>query len=102
MVASGRSWDTTDYIYECSGWFDPLLQNKAYVDFATNAPGYGQLQNDTVLKQLNKAFYGPNGCEAQEQACYDAGNSTASNKICRKADDFCVRIQSFQRDLVDL
>ncbi|KAJ3826667.1 alpha/beta-hydrolase [Lentinula raphanica] len=73
-----------------NGWYDPLLQNKAYVDFATDAPGYGQLQSDEVIARLNEAFYGPNGCQAQEQACYDAGNSTASNKICSTADDFCI------------
>ena len=76
---------------KCSGWFDPLIQNKAYIDFATNAPGYGQLQNDTVLQQLNQAYYGPGGCKEQEEACYAAGDSYASNYICRTADDFCVR-----------
>lgn len=73
-----------------SGWYDPLIQNQAYVDFATNAPGYGQLQNDTVIAQLNEAFFGPGGCQEQEEACFAAGNSTDSNKICRKADNFCV------------
>ncbi|ESK90545.1 carboxypeptidase s1 [Moniliophthora roreri MCA 2997] len=73
-----------------NGWYDPLIQNKAYVDFATEAPGYGQLQNDTVLKQLNEAYFGPGGCLEQEQACYDAGNGTASNQICIAADNFCI------------
>ena len=76
---------------KCSGWYDALIQNKAYVDFATNAPGYGQLQNDTVLKQLNQAYYGPGGCKEQEEACYAAGDSDASNEICSTADAFCVR-----------
>ena len=73
-----------------SGWYDALIQNKAYVDFATNAPGYGQLQNDTVLQQLNQGYYGPGGCKEQEEACYAAGDSDASNEICATADDFCV------------
>lgn len=73
-----------------NGWFDPLIQNKAYVDFATYAPGYGQLQNDTVLKNLTQAYYGPGGCKHQEEACYDAGNSPSSNYTCRTADDFCI------------
>lgn len=73
-----------------SGWYDPLIQNKAYVDFATNAPGYGQLQSDEVIAKLNKAYFGPNGCLEQEQACYAAGNSSASNRICIAADNFCV------------
>lgn len=73
-----------------NGWFDPLIQNQAYVDFATNAPGYGQLQSDEVIQRLNTAFFGPGGCQEQERACFAAGDSVASNSICRKADDFCV------------
>ncbi|KAL0569910.1 hypothetical protein V5O48_012056 [Marasmius crinis-equi] len=73
-----------------NGWYDPLLQNKAYLDFATNAPGYGQLQNDTVLKQVNDSFFMPDGCKDKEQACYDAGDGPASNAICIDADDFCI------------
>ncbi|KAI5118652.1 hypothetical protein M0805_002572 [Coniferiporia weirii] len=84
-----------------NGWYDPLLQNEAYVTFATDAPGYGQLQSDKVIAELNKAFYGEGGCQEQELACYAAsaadaagengpGNSTLSNKVCSKADDFCV------------
>ena len=74
-----------------SGWYGGLIQHKAYVDFATNAPGYGQLQNDTVLQQINQAFYGPGGCKEQVEACHAAGNSDASNKICDTASRFCVR-----------
>ncbi|KAF9011691.1 alpha/beta-hydrolase [Cyathus striatus] len=73
-----------------NGWYDPLLQNQAYVDFAFNAPGYGQLQSDSVLKKLNDSFFKPNGCRDQELACYAAGNSSSSNAICIKADNFCV------------
>ncbi|KDQ60279.1 hypothetical protein JAAARDRAFT_205260 [Jaapia argillacea MUCL 33604] len=73
-----------------NGWYDPLLQNEAYVTFATYAPGYGQLQNDTVLAELNEAFYGPGGCKEQEEACYAAGDSDASNMICGNADNYCI------------
>ncbi|KAJ8519850.1 hypothetical protein ONZ45_g3267 [Pleurotus djamor] len=72
-----------------NGWFDPLLQNKAYVDFATNAPRYGQLQPDAMISSLNDAYYGPGGCQEQLQACSDAGTSIASNSICNFADTFC-------------
>ncbi|RDB17178.1 Carboxypeptidase S1 [Hypsizygus marmoreus] len=73
-----------------NGWYDPLIQNQAYVDFATNAPGYGQLQSDEVIKNLNDAYFGSGGCKEQEEACYAAGNSAGSDEICRTADDFCV------------
>jgi hypothetical protein len=74
-----------------SGWYDPLIQNQAYVDFATNAPGYGQLQSDEVIQQLNSAFFSAGGCQDQEKACFAAGDTTASNQVCRDADNFCVR-----------
>lgn len=74
----------------CSGWYDPLIQNQAYVDFATNAPGYGQLQSDRVIARLNDAFFRPGGCKDQEEACFAAGDGPTSNTICRTADAFCV------------
>ncbi|KAF7986017.1 hypothetical protein HWV62_41356 [Athelia sp. TMB] len=73
-----------------NGWYDPLLQNKAYVDFATDAPGYGPLVNKTVLAQMNKAFYGKGGCKEQEEACYAAGTGNKSNSICLDADNYCI------------
>ncbi|KAJ7915166.1 alpha/beta-hydrolase [Mycena leptocephala] len=73
-----------------NGWYDPLIQNLAYLTFATNAPGYGQLQSDAVLQKMNTTYFEANGCQEQEQACYDAGNSSASNAICISADNFCV------------
>ena len=91
-----------------SGWYDPFLQNKAYVDFATNAPGYGQLQPDNVIAALNKAFYEEGGCGDMELACYKAsdedaaglngpGNSTLSDEVCSTADNFCVGAKFFGR-----
>ncbi|KAF8965392.1 alpha/beta-hydrolase [Flammula alnicola] len=73
-----------------NGWYDPLIQNQAYVDFATNAPGYGQLQPDDVLQQLNASFFGPGGCKDQEEACFAAGTGPESDKICGTADNFCI------------
>ncbi|RDX52343.1 alpha/beta-hydrolase [Lentinus brumalis] len=73
-----------------NGWYDPLIQNEAYLDFATFAPGYGQLQSDDVLAAMNKTFFEAGGCRDQELACYAAGETAESNEICRQADDFCV------------
>ncbi|PFH51148.1 hypothetical protein AMATHDRAFT_143154 [Amanita thiersii Skay4041] len=73
-----------------NGWYDPLIQNKAYLDFATNAPGYGQLQSDDVLQQMSEDYFAPGGCKEQEEACYAAGDGKTSDKICRDADNFCV------------
>ncbi|KAG1740432.1 Alpha/Beta hydrolase protein [Suillus paluster] len=72
-----------------NGWIDPLIQNIAYLTFATYAPGYGRLQPDPVLKNISNALYGHDGCIAQEKACYAAGNSTSSNNICENADRYC-------------
>lgn len=78
----------------CSGWYDPLIQNKAYLDFAINAPGYGQLQPDDVLQQMNTSFFESGGCNDQELACYAAGTGPDSNVICNNADNFCVSSSS--------
>ncbi|EIW52048.1 alpha/beta-hydrolase [Trametes versicolor FP-101664 SS1] len=73
-----------------NGWYDPLLQNQAYVDFATDAPGYGPLQTPAVLAKLNQSYFEVGGCRDQELACYAAGEGPDSNDICGTADDFCV------------
>ena len=75
-----------------SGWYDPVIQIKSFIDFATNAPGYGQLQNDSVVQQMNQSYYDPGGCKEQVEACYAAGDSDTSNEICHAADHFCVRL----------
>ncbi|KAL0574094.1 hypothetical protein V5O48_007853 [Marasmius crinis-equi] len=72
-----------------NGWFDPLLQNKAYIDFNIDAPGYGQLQNATVIQKMSDKFYGPGGCKEQQQACYDAGDTPESTDLCKAADNYC-------------
>ncbi|TRM57134.1 Alpha/Beta hydrolase protein [Schizophyllum amplum] len=72
-----------------NGWYDPLIQNKAYVDFATNAPGYGPLQTPDVLSKLNESYYATGGCRDQELACYAASEEEA-NEVCGTADDYCI------------
>lgn len=71
------------------GWIDPLIQNIAYYTFAENAPGYGQLLSDAVLANISQALWGEGGCVQQEQACYAAGNSTASDSVCLNAYNYC-------------
>ena len=78
------------YLLPRSGWYDPLIQNLAYLQFATDAPGYGQLQSDEVLAQMNDAYFRAGGCRDQELACYNA-TGTASNRVCINADNLCVR-----------
>ena len=65
------------------------------MQFATDAPGYGQLQSDEVIASLNQAFFGSGGCQEQEMACYAAGEDANSNTICSQADNFCVSTSSF-------
>ncbi|KAK2465009.1 hypothetical protein APHAL10511_003085 [Amanita phalloides] len=72
-----------------NGWFDPLIQYKSYLTFATYAPGYGQLQNDSVLQEMRYHWDKAGGCKDQEEACYAAGNSSKSNDICKTADAYC-------------
>jgi hypothetical protein len=74
-----------------SGWYDPLIQHKSFLDFATDAPGYGQLQNGTVLQEMRNDWYRSGGCEDQLNACYAAGDLSQSVDICKNADNYCVR-----------
>jgi len=73
-----------------SGWFDPVIANKGYVDFATNAPRYGPLQPPDVINKMTEAYYGHGGCRDQLQHCSSLGNSSASNDVCYAADVYCV------------
>lgn len=73
-----------------SGWFDPLIANKAYIDFATNAPRYGPLQKQDVINAMTEAYYGLGGCRDLLQGCSALGNSSVSNGVCYAADVFCV------------
>ncbi|KAI0752467.1 alpha/beta-hydrolase [Daedaleopsis nitida] len=72
-----------------NGWFDPVIHNQAFVDFATYAPGYGPLQSDDVLEAINDAYYRTGGCKEQLNNCTKAGRGEESNKICYDADVFC-------------
>ncbi|KAK7052066.1 Alpha/Beta hydrolase protein [Favolaschia claudopus] len=72
-----------------NGWIDPLIQNKAYITFAQNAPGYGPLVSASTVQRMNNTYFESNGCLAQQQACYNAGNSSSSSSVCSKADNFC-------------
>ena len=56
-----------------------------------DAPGYGQLQNDTVLQGMRNDWYQSGGCKDQLDACSFAGDSSQSVNICKKADNYCVR-----------
>ncbi|KAJ6581905.1 Alpha/Beta hydrolase protein [Mycena capillaripes] len=75
-----------------NGWIDPLIQNEQYINFAQNAPGYGALVSAATIKSMNATYFEANGCLAQQQACYNAGNSSTSNSICSEADYFCATL----------
>ncbi|KIL66054.1 hypothetical protein M378DRAFT_161281 [Amanita muscaria Koide BX008] len=80
-----------------NGWIDPLIQYKSYIDFATYAPGYGQLQPNATLQQISNYYYQSGGCKDQQQACYDAADNSSSSNICGNIDNpegSCQRIFS--------
>lgn len=83
-----------------SGLIDPLIQYKSYIDFATNAPGYGPIASPAALQAASAAYNQTNGCQAQIQACYNTGPadvanpSMTSSKTCADAFTFCVRSSS--------
>jgi len=73
-----------------SGWFDPVIANKAYIDFATYAPRYHPLQQPDIINAMTEAYYGPGGCKHQLENCSALGNSSVSNEVCYAADVYCV------------
>ena len=75
---------------DTSGWFDPLIANKAYIDFANDAPRYGRLQKPDVIDAMTQAYYRLGGCSDLLQGCSALGNSSVSNGVCYAADVFCV------------
>ncbi|KAI0750636.1 Alpha/Beta hydrolase protein [Daedaleopsis nitida] len=77
------------HVLACSGWFDPVIHNQAFVDFATYTPGYGQLQSDDVIEAINDAYYRMGGCKEQLSNCTKAGRGEESYKICYDVDVFC-------------
>ena len=83
---------------------DPLIQYKAFIDFATDAPGYGPLVSDSDLQKMNASFYGSNGCLEQLQTCYAGGDSTTSSvsTACQNADNYCVCTLCFPCSTVPL
>ncbi|KAJ7644874.1 alpha/beta-hydrolase [Roridomyces roridus] len=88
-----------------NGWIDPLIQNREYITFAQNAPGYGALVSASTVTRMNTTYYESGGCLAQQQNCYNAGNTTSSNNICSNADNFCASLFSSavgNRDAYDL
>lgn len=75
---------------DLSGWIDPLIINRAYLDFAADAPRYGQLQPSGVLRQMNESFHKPDGCKAKLESCYASGSSVA---VCKDAWAYCVSVR---------
>lgn len=78
-----------------SGWIDPALQYLAYINYGSNAPGYGPLVSASTIKSANSSYYKSGGCLSQIQACYAASpanvSASSSDSTCENADNYCVR-----------
>ncbi|PFH46762.1 hypothetical protein AMATHDRAFT_69125 [Amanita thiersii Skay4041] len=70
-----------------NGRHDPLIQSQSYIEFVTNAPGYGPLQNDSTIAAMSAEFDSPDGCKHQLEICYASG----SDQQCSDAYKFCQR-----------
>ncbi|KAJ6599973.1 alpha/beta-hydrolase [Mycena vulgaris] len=71
------------------GKHDPLIQYASYITFATDAPGYGPLQDTSTLSAMADAFTRKNGCQAQLEECYSAGTSRVDDALCAAANVIC-------------
>ncbi|KAK7038826.1 hypothetical protein VNI00_010456 [Paramarasmius palmivorus] len=66
-----------------NGKHDPLLQFQTIVDFARDAPGYGPLQNASVIDSIQSAF--ENDCKGQIRQCNGLEAGGKADGICRDA-----------------
>ena len=76
--------------YDINGWIDPLIGNKAFIDFATYAPQYGRFQEPNIINAMTKAYYIPGECRGLLQGCSTLGNTSVSNDVCYPAAVYCV------------
>jgi hypothetical protein len=77
---------------DISGWFDPLIANKAFIDFADYAPRYGRLREPDTINAMIEAYYGLGGCRDLLQGCSALGNTSVSDGVCYAADVYCVSV----------
>ncbi|KAF9446561.1 alpha/beta-hydrolase [Macrolepiota fuliginosa MF-IS2] len=73
------------------GKHDLITQMGSLIGFTANAPGYGRLQNETVVHKMQHSFEKPGGCRDSLQKCAVADNSPAGNRVCYNAYVFCSR-----------
>ncbi|KAF8989272.1 Alpha/Beta hydrolase protein [Cyathus striatus] len=92
QIASGK---LTGHVVKFSslmvsnGRHDPLTLARSYIDFAANAPGYGPLQNETVISTIKENFYQEDGCRSRLMKCNSAENSRDTAELCLNAYVHC-------------
>ncbi|KAK3076840.1 hypothetical protein LTS18_011862, partial [Coniosporium uncinatum] len=69
-----------------NGWYDPLLQYKAYYDYIVwgNTYDYFPL-NTSIVSYMYNGMFGPGNCHDMIVDC----NTRGINEICSYADNFC-------------
>ncbi|KAF2123874.1 peptidase S10, serine carboxypeptidase [Dothidotthia symphoricarpi CBS 119687] len=73
-----------------NGIVDEQIQAPYYPEFAVNNTYGIKAVNDSTYEMMKEAYYGPNGCRDQVQACKEADRSTAAGKaVCRAATSVC-------------
>ena len=72
-----------------NGWYDPMVQYAAYYNFTVSPGNTYDLRpyDKTQENKLYNSIYGAGKCVDQLKDCYHTG----SNKVCRKADNYCAR-----------
>jgi carboxypeptidase D len=72
-----------------NGWFDPMLQYPAYLNFTVSSGNSYDLRifNSSTERKISDAIYRPGGCIDALKKCYTNG----TNSNCATADDQCYR-----------
>ena len=75
-----------------SGWIDPLIEFKAFIEFVSYAPRYGRLQDRDTVSAMAEAYYKHGGCRDLLHECAALGTSPKAASFCYATGVFCVSV----------
>lgn len=77
---------------DISGWIDPLIEFKAFIEFVSYAPRYGRLQDRDTVSAMAEAYYKHGGCRDLLHECAALGTSPKAASFCYATGVFCVSV----------
>lgn len=69
---------------------DPTTQMHSLIQYSTRAPGYGRVQNGTMVGRMGDSMETAGGCGDLLRQCSQTKADQSGNVICSKAWKTCV------------